>query len=116
MPNAALRFCSTPGCSARVPRGHCKAHRQAQERIRGTRQERGYTDQWVRYSRHRLAQHPWCVGYPTPHEVATLATVTDHRLNAKDHPELFWAEANHQSLCATCHARKTIDEDGGFGR
>ena len=28
----------------------------------------------------------------------------------------FWAAANHRGLCASCHSRKTVREDGGLGR
>ena len=117
MPSAILRFCATPGCPRRVPHGHCAAHRQAKERLRGTRQERGYTNEWLRYSKARLARHPWCVGYPAGiHAIRTLADVTDHILSARQRPDLFWDETNHQSLCGNCNRTKAIELEGGFGR
>lgn len=28
---------------------------------------------------------------------------------------MFWSRRNWQALCATCHSRKTVRQDGGFG-
>jgi 5-methylcytosine-specific restriction endonuclease McrA len=44
------------------------------------------------------------------------ATVTDHIESAAAHPELFWKEENHQSLCDDCNKRKAIELEGGLGR
>ncbi|APS52502.1 HNH endonuclease (plasmid) [Piscirickettsia salmonis] len=32
-----------------------------------------------------------------------------------DH-DLMWNQSNWQALCKSCHSRKTVNEDGGFGR
>ncbi len=37
-----LKVCAEPGCPALVPKGRCAEHRRAQERARGSRQQRGY--------------------------------------------------------------------------
>ncbi|WP_416430854.1 HNH endonuclease signature motif containing protein [Piscirickettsia salmonis] len=29
---------------------------------------------------------------------------------------LMWNQHNWQALCKSCHSRKTVNEDGGFGR
>ena len=117
MPAAPLRYCAEPFCSTLVQNGRCQAHRQAKERDRGTRQQRGYTNTWLRYSATRLAEHPLCVGYPLgTHTMPTLATVTDHIASVKARPDLFWEPTNHSSLCAECHRRKTNELEGGFGR
>ena len=117
MPSAALGICVEPGCPVRA-NGRCPAHRRAKDQRRGTRHQRGYTNRWADYSKARLARHPWCVGYPVGHHAGlpVLATCTDHILSAKARPDLFWDEANHQSLCADCNSRKGIAEEGGFGR
>lgn len=118
MATAVLRHCATPSCPEKVTRGHCAKHKRQRDRARGTRHERGYTNKWGAYSKARLARHPWCVGYPSgQHKPFTiLADVTDHILSARAHPELFWDETNHQSLCLDCNRRKAIAEEGGFGR
>jgi 5-methylcytosine-specific restriction protein A len=117
MPSRPKGFCSAdPRCPERTTGGPCKAHSQQREQRRGSRHARGYTNAWARYSKQRLAQHPWCVGYPNGcHDVPTLADVTDHILSGQARPDLFWEETNHQSLCGACNRRKSIAEEGGFG-
>ena len=44
----------------------------------------------------------------------TGARVTDHIMPHKGDVTLFWAGANHQSLCLACHNRKTATETGAF--
>lgn len=41
------------------------------------------------------------------------ATVVDHITPHKGNSELFWDSANWQSLCESCHNRKTAGEDMG---
>lgn len=115
---APFRFCSRPGCPHKVRGGgRCASCRQAYDRGRGTARERQYDSRWDRYSKDRLAQHPWCVGYPAGvHTVPTLASVTDHKQSARARPDLFWDPSNHQSLCGPCNRKKAIQEEGGFGR
>jgi len=115
MPTLPLGYCTTPGCRNRAD-GKCPSCSRTADIRRGTRHQRGYTNRWAAYSRARLARHPWCVGYPAhQHEgLAVLATCTDHIVSAKARPDLFWAEHNHQSLCAECNSRKNIAEEGGL--
>lgn len=91
MPVAPLQFCRTPGCPIRVTRGHCAKHKRQKDLARGTKQERGYDRRWELYSQERLADHPYCVGYPHGyHGTKTiLAEVTDHIVSAKARPDLF---------------------------
>ena len=44
------------------------------------------------------------------------ANVVDHIVPHKGNEALMWDESNYQSLCKTCHDRKTATDDGGFGR
>ena len=82
---------------------------------RRTAQERGYTKAWSRYSAQRIKSHPLCVRCGG-HDDRPGGMVTDHIVpHCGDH-ELFWDEANHQTLCKRCHDSKTASEDGGFGR
>lgn len=108
---AAVPFCPAPGCHVRG-HGYCQRHQRARQQavdaVRGTRHARGYTSAWARYSKRRLAEFPWCVGFPTGvHDRAPhLAECTDHILEAAARPDLFWDPNNHQSLCFGCNARK----------
>ncbi|WP_342664986.1 HNH endonuclease [Shimazuella kribbensis] len=42
------------------------------------------------------------------------ATVVDHITPHKGDRELFWDSTNWQSMCSTCHNRKTVWFDGIF--
>ena len=108
MPSAPPHYCAEPGCPVLVRgRSRCPHHAQAQDVRRGTAQQRGYTSAWARYSQTRLAQYPFCVGYPRGfHRTPVRATLTDHIISAKRAPERFWDTSNHQSLCHACNTRK----------
>ena len=44
------------------------------------------------------------------------ATVVDHRKPHRGDPVTFWDTTRWQSLCKSCHDRKTATQDRGFGR
>ena len=116
MPSAPQRLCS---CGTYYPSGQgCPTCAGTKEQQRGTRHERGYTNEWDRYSKGRLARYPLCVGYPAGlHDKApVLAQCTDHIVSAKQRPDLFWEPSNHASLCMDCNRRKAIETEGGLGR
>ena len=61
-----------------------------------------------------LARSPLCVrclgvGRSTP------ATDVDHIRAHENDPVLFWDPTNWQSLCDSCHSKKTATTDKGFG-
>ena len=89
-----------------MPYGRCQACRGKQRQVQRSDDRRYHTQRWRKYSRQRLAQHPWCVLCTE----RTLAAVTDHVKPTWSHPELFWDEANHQSLCVACNRAKARAE------
>ena len=105
MPIAPMPYCLAPDCRVRVPRGYCLEHRRAVERMRGSAAARGYGRAWAAYSRRRLLAHPFCVRCAA-RRLRTPATVTDHVLDARTHPDRFWDPTNHQSLCHACNVAK----------
>lgn len=124
MPGPLRRPCLHPGCPALTDRGRCPAHERApqqrHDRDRGSSAQRGYGGRWRRLRRMILARDPVCVcrGLEGCLHVAggcvQLATDVDHVL-----PRLRGgtdAEDNLQGLCKACHSRKTVAEDGGWGR
>jgi 5-methylcytosine-specific restriction enzyme A len=116
MPLAAKRPCTQPGCKALSDSGRCDAHRIKADRERGTAQERGYTSAWTKARAAWLRKHPLCAEHARQGRVEA-ANAVDHITPHKGDKDLFWASAtNWQSLCKTCHDRKTATEDGGFGR
>jgi len=79
--------------------------------------QRGYTKGWGKASRAFRRRYPLC-GMRPLHEPPvmsrcydegrqTMATLTDHIRPHRGDPIAFWDPKNWQSLCATCHGRKT---------
>jgi 5-methylcytosine-specific restriction protein A len=67
--------------------------------------------QWQRLRRLKLSRDPACEvpGCGKP------ATQVDHKRGIKAGGKK-WSLDNLQSLCASCHSKKTVREEGGFGR
>ena len=117
---ARVRRPCAGGCGALVSGGRCDACK-TRTRKRGGEPERlsaarrGYGWKWQKTSAARLVKHPWCVDPYGVHRVPEPATCTDHIKAHKGNMALFWDPKNWQSLCDSCHSKKTAEEDGGFG-
>lgn len=61
-----------------------------------------------------LARNPFCAEC-LDEGVKTIATVVDHKKAHKGDERLFFDPTNLQSMCTSCHNRKTAKHDGGFG-
>lgn len=101
-------------CGRLNPKGQrcpCKTARDAAyEQARGSATERGYDGAWRKASKAFLAAHPVCVSCDKS------ATLVDHVTAHKGDRVLFWDRSNWQPMCASCHGRKTVREDGGWGK
>jgi 5-methylcytosine-specific restriction enzyme A len=121
MPNLPPRPCTVTGCRNDSVAGACSSCRAKFKKLAEDRREssarRGYDSTW-RLARERyLSAHPLCVDPFGEHApVAVAASIVDHITPHKGDHDLFWDERNWQSLCGACHSRKTVMEDGGFGR
>jgi 5-methylcytosine-specific restriction protein A len=83
------------------------------EASRGNSAQRGYDRRWRNYRTVFLAANPWCVECLKEGRTVRAQHV-DHKTPVKsgqDDPG-FWAENNHQALCASCHSAKTAREKG----
>jgi 5-methylcytosine-specific restriction endonuclease McrA len=109
-----LRICPTPGCPEMTAGGlcpACEAKRQARiDAKRPSAAARGYDQNWRRIRARYLRAHPSC---ETPGCFAT-ATEIDH-LDGRG-PLGDNSDGNLMALCSTCHSRKTVHRDWGFGR
>jgi len=82
---------------------------------------RGYTKRWSRAAKAFRLQHPLCGMRPgneppvmslcDQFERTTPATLVDHVVPHRGDATLFWDEGNWQSMCDSCHSRKTQVED-----
>lgn len=130
MPTASLRPCLQPGCPELVKSGRCSRHASAQAKrsneARPNFRERGYSGEWDKFSRGFRRAYPLCGqridGMSPEHSVCVQqglvrpGSAVDHikPLTGPDDPSRL-DPGNCQTLCASCHARKTATEDGGFG-
>lgn len=119
MPRRAKSACKYPGCPNLVPPGHmyCEEHQrecdQQYDAQRGTSAQRGYDARWRRLRRMVLARHPLCADPFEIHAMrdeVVLATEVDHITPLRDGGSN--SLSNLQSLCKSCHSRKTALEDG----
>ena len=112
MPFAPPRYCGRGHPAFTGPRcPQCaRDAKAAADKRRPNAAARGYTSDWQIARAAYLREHPSCV------VCGAHATVVDHRIAHKGDTELFWSRSNWQSLCVTCHGRKTAKHDGAFGR
>ncbi len=128
MPTGAPHPCTAPGCPALVRgRGRCDAHERKAEARRGSWRDRGYSSRkWDGPNGIRLTHlrgHPLCVACAAENPPrVTPANTVDHRVSWQsgeteaERTRLFEDPSNLDSMCASCHGKKTAREDGSFGR
>jgi 5-methylcytosine-specific restriction protein A len=121
MPRRAKRPCMWPGCTALTEKGsycdeHCKLLQARREAKRESAARRGYGARWRRLRKMFLSAHPLCAdpyGHHAARNEIVVATEVDHVVPKKQGGSDAWE--NLQSLCKSCHSRKTALEDGRWG-
>ena len=108
----ARTVCAEPGCPTVVDRGRCDQHRRGDQR--GPRFRYGGR-RWRRIRAQFLAANPACLDCGGSATVADHAPVSRRELIARGeaHPD---AHRHLQPRCASCHSRRTVAVDGGFGK
>lgn len=119
MPRKPLRPCKYPGCPELTEGYYCKEHQREMNR-EYNRSNRPYkklynSSRWKELRQYRLNTQPLCVEC-LKNDRITPATVVDHIKPHKGDEELFYDFNNLQSLCKSCHDRKTAKEDGRWGK
>ena len=110
MPKRALRPCThvaPDGTRCRLFRP-CPRHPE-DPRVQHSPSGLYNTSRWVAFRSEYLRTHPACVS------CRNRATVVDHIQPHRGDPVRFWA-GPFQPMCSSCHGRKTLRRDGGFGR
>lgn len=122
---AAPRPCRWPSCGALVSDGsgfcvmHLAAGRKADDARRKSPELRALyrSTRWRKASEAYRSSHPLCECEVCEALQRTMASeVVDHIISSERAPELFWERTNWQAMSGACHRRKTMTEDGGFGR
>lgn len=132
---ALLKLCAYPGCRQPAPHGerYCDEHRaqgvlrdaerekkakayREKRRLerKGNASDRGYGYRWRQLATRFRAQHPYCAKCLEEGRFV-LGECVDHIKPHNGDPNLLYDLTNLQTLCWSCHSRKTVMEDGGFG-
>lgn len=129
MASKPLRPCRHPGCPNLTRAGYCESHkpRQAARRMSADYHSWYSKPIWTGDLRPaQLFREPFCRECarkypPSDPRHRTRATVVDHVIPFRGRWDLFVDSNNHQSLCKSCHDRKTALEQaeerrksGGF--
>lgn len=117
MASKPLRPCKHPGCPTLTREGWCPRHKPKHQRRDSATYHGWYLlPIWTKRLRpEQLVREPFCREcarkYPSgdPRR-RTRATVVDHVRPFRGDWMLFVDPANHQSLCKSCHDRKTAAE------
>lgn len=109
MPDACLRVCLEPGCSARVPKGRCQAHTsKGRDAAQLERRKLYKTKRWERFSKAYRQREPLCAecerqGYDM------AATDVHHCIPVRDGVDPYdWRLV--EGLCKACHSKATNAE------
>lgn len=112
MATKPLRPCRHPGCGVLVPGGYCPAHQPK----RADRNEKSkswrwmyQTDAWKQLRHDQLLREPFCREC-AQRGVRRHATDVDHIRDHKGDWAVFTDPENLESLCHSCHSRKTARE------
>lgn len=121
MPHRPAQACAQPGCPALVRgRTRCEKHTKQREQPRtqeydtkrGSASQRGYGVRWRRLRIMFLHAHPLCADPFHDHgDRPVPATDVDHIVSKRAGGRDVWD--NLQSLCHSCHSRKTAQEGRG---
>ena len=109
-----LRPCRYPGCCVLVPGGYCDAHRPKDT---GRRSEEAQSWHWMYLTPEwtddlrpmQLLREPFCRECAR-RGLRVWATDVDHIVDHRGSWEKFIDRENLQSLCHSCHSRKTARE------
>ena len=107
-----LRPCRHPGCRELTRDGYCPKHKPKRAARRSSAEWHGWYSLSIWTDGLRPAQllrEPWCRECAR-RGIRTRATVVDHVRPHKGDWALFTDRDNLQSLCETCHNRKTARE------
>lgn len=114
MPTAPKRPCSRAGCPELQPCSTHKPHTAPGQTYRERRRAEPWrsiydTQRWRKLRKDVLARSPLCVDCVGQQRV-TLATVVDHVIPHRGDMRLAFDFGNLQTLCDSCHGRKTARE------
>jgi 5-methylcytosine-specific restriction protein A len=93
-----LHMCPRCGALERA-QGYCPACRRQRSRRRGTRQQQGYTDHWLRLRDAAIRAQPWCSQCGTTHDLTGDHILPLSRGGINE-------PTNIRVLCRRCNSRR----------
>ncbi|NLC02720.1 MAG: HNH endonuclease [Tissierellia bacterium] len=116
MPSKPLKPCKHPLCPNLTEGYYCDEHKDMEYKPKQSKYKKLYSStRWQQLRQYRLNTQPLCVEC-LKHNRYTPATVVDHMKPHKGNEKLFYDLKNLQSMCKSCHDRKTAKEDGRWKR
>ena len=114
MPYKPKVYCRYPGCNQLVVSGYCDKHKQPASQTEKDRHDHdnkvyGNTA-WRKLRRIKLNNNPLCE-ICLSNDIVVPATQVDHIIPVSKQSELQYVYENLQSLCETCHSKKTREEN-----
>lgn len=113
MATKALRPCKRVGCTSLTRTGYCEQHtpdwRNRQHKSSNAWRWLYRTREWRQARELQLLMEPFCRECAR-YGVRTRATDVDHIKPHRGNRALFTDAGNLQSLCHSCHSRKTMRE------
>jgi 5-methylcytosine-specific restriction protein A len=118
MPSKPLKPCKHIGCINLSVDTYCYEHQQSKpsyDMNRPNATRRGYDARWRKVRKLALLRDKGTCQHCLRHGEYTPATEVDHIIAIVDGGSRLDLN-NLQSLCKPCHSRKTVLENGGFGK
>jgi 5-methylcytosine-specific restriction protein A len=116
MPRRPLKPCKHPQCPNLTDGYFCEEHKNMEYKPEQSKHKKLYnSSRWQDLRRYVLNKQPLCVECLKNNRI-TPATVVDHIKPHKGNKDLFYDINNLQSMCKSCHDRKTAKEDGRWKR
>lgn len=110
MPRRLAIPCNAPRCGELVEGRYCEKHRYLAADDRPSASKRGYDWKWKKLRDKKLQIDPYCEDPEGRHDERVLGRAVDHIIPLPKGPRLEWS--NLQTLCRSCHERKTAREKG----
>lgn len=114
MPTKARKPCNHTACYELSERGkaYCTLHRPNTDWVRTQRQRMYHSKFWRVARKMHIQENPMCV-HCNRANITRAATDVDHITPHEGNYKLFTDPNNLQSLCKSCHGKKTIKERMG---
>lgn len=104
------RICKTTNCSGTTAKGaYCDDCRPPDRRHNAEHRRLYKTARWQRLRLQVIRESPVC-------KCGQATTDVDHVRPHNGDVRLFYNKANLRAQCHSCHSKKTVRHDGGFGR